>query len=161
MKKAGYKITTKSFEESNESTDHVAKFPGRNFPIHAKSLASLFDQNWLVDEVINFMGAILQTQHKNAMVFSSYFFTKLLTRKKYDYNEVKNWWSRVSPAVRHLYIQINIDNTHWIFLRMDFLSKRIQLWNSTDESTITPNQTYLSAAEKYVKDVCFANIQHA
>ena len=153
--KAGYNSTTKSFEESNESTDYdvVARFPVRTFFIQAKNLLSLFDENWLNDEVIDYMGAILQTQNENAMVFSSYFFTRLLTKEKYDYNQVKKWWLKVSPAVRHLYIPINVDNNHWIFLRLDFVSKIIQLWNSMDESTTTPNQTYLSAAEKYVKDV--------
>ena len=150
--KAGYNSTTKSFEECNESSDYVARFPVGNIPIQAKNLLSLYNMNWLNDEVINFMGAILQTQNENAMVFSSYFFTTLLT-KKYDYNQVKNWWLKVSPAVRHLYIPIIVDNNHWIFLRLDFVSKRIQLWNSMDESTTTPNQTFLSAAEKYVKDV--------
>ena len=151
--KAGYNSTTKSFEECNESSDYVARFPVGNIPIQAKNLLSLYNMNWLNDEVINFMGAILQTQNENAMVFSSYFFTGLLTNEKYDYNRVKNRWLKVSPAVRHLYIPINVDNNHWIFLRLDFVSKIIQLWNSMDESTTTPNQTYLSAAEKYVKDV--------
>ncbi len=151
--KAGYNRTTKSFEECNESTHFVARCHVGNFPIRAKNLLSLYNKNWLSDEVINYVGAILQTQNKNATVFSSYFFTTLLINGKYDFNQVKTWWLRVSPTVKHLYIPINIDNNHWIFLRLNFLSKRIQLWNSMEESRNTPNQTFLSAAEEYVKDM--------
>ncbi len=114
----------------------------------------LFDQNWLGDEVINYVGQILQTQYEGkARVFSSHFFNHLIFRyKKYDFAQVRNWHKRVPPSVSHLYIPINLHNIHWVFLRLDFQSKRIQLWDSFGEIDQT-NQQYLLAAKKYVNNV--------
>lgn len=135
--------------KTQEKNDYVAQLTltGRRFPMQPKSLATLFGTHWLNDEVINYVGAILDTQNDTARVFSTFFFTKLRS----DYNKVLRWWKKVSPSVRHVYIPINIDNLHWIFLRMDFELKRIQLWDSLGQGVA--NQKYLSTAETYVRDV--------
>lgn len=171
--KAGYNSITQEFEESNESSNVVAeiKFTGRYFPIQAKNLACLFHQNWIGDEVVNFVGAILEQQSDTVKFFSSYFFSMLFAnRDVYEYHGVRNWWKKVPTSVRHLYIPINIKNVHWIFLRLDFQSKSIQLWDSIRDSSDNDgaralwNQKYLIAAKKFVRDVkrliLDTNLQH-
>ena len=80
--------------------------------------------------------------------FSAFFWTILLEQDSgYNYHGVRQWGQRVNHGIfslHELYIPVNIGNHHWIFVRMRFKEKMIEVWNS---SGLDPaNITYLTHA---------------
>ena len=50
-----------------------------------------------------------------------------------------------------LYIPINVNNVHWIFIRVAIMDKTIQLFDS--QGVNTENEKYLQAPENYMYEV--------
>merc|ERR1719442_344444 len=54
-------------------------------------------------------------------------------RVVYDYEKVQHWSDGIAGGLfgqKNLFVPVNISNTHWIFLRVDFDSKTIELYDS-------------------------------
>ena len=78
----------------------------------------------------------------------------------YDHEKVQNWSDGIEGGLfnlEHLFVPINIANLHWIFLRADFGSKTIELYDSFGMANPN-NRRYLWALRRYLYDEKFKDI---
>ena len=72
-------------------------------------------------------------------------------RRGYNFEAVRNHDSRIEGglgSLDELYIPINVNNVHWIFIRVAMMNKTIQLFNS--QGMNNENKKYLQATEHYM-----------
>ena len=78
----------------------------------------------------------------------------------YDYREVVGWNNHIEGGLfnlEQLFVPINITNTHWIFICVQFKSKTIKIYDSFG----SPNhhyQKYLWAMRSYLYDEEFKDV---
>ena len=60
-------------------------------------------------------------------------------------------------ALYELYIPINLDNIHWIFIRVAMNSKTIQLFDSQGEND--KNNKFLKAVKNYMYNALTKNVE--
>jgi len=87
-----------------------------NIRIKRMNYVRLRNGMWLDDEIINFFLNLLHRKNSNVYNFSTFFMDKLLGKKhnNFNYSEVKRWASKLNLLnLNHLFIPININNTHW------------------------------------------------
>lgn len=138
---------------------------GRETVSH-RSFKTLNPAIWLTDEVIN--GFLLKVLHptlrnSNCYFYSSFFFSKLLSTGThgtnapcYQFEEVKRWGSQLRRrngilGLKELYVPINHQQGHWLFLRAQMDTKVITLWDSQGRKE--ENQLYLQSMLRYLGDV--------
>ena len=122
-----------------------------NQQICAVDLQSLFENNWLSDTIINFMGKVLQRKWQRIHVYSTHFMSTLLsddTMNSFSYTNVYRWHKNIHAKVQFLYIPIHVNLNHWMLCCLNFSKKEILLWNSS--SITSDNSKYLEALKKYV-----------
>ena len=72
----------------------------------------------------------------------------------YDHERVQHWSDGIAGGLfklKNLFVPVNISNTHWIFLRVDFDSKAIELYDSMGGPN-PRNKQYLLALRQYLYD---------
>ena len=72
----------------------------------------------------------------------------------YDHEKVQHWSDGIAGGLfglKNLFVPVNISNTHWIFLRVDFDSKMIELYDSMGGPN-PRNNKYLLALRQYLYD---------
>ena len=136
----------------------------RNKPTTEKisrgSIATFSNGVWINDGIINFVGRVLiapgqNTSQPKTHIYSIFFMSRLLVegagRKGYNFKAVRNDDSRIEGgpgSLDELYIQINVNNVHWSFIRGAMTNKMILLFDSQD--TNTENKKHLQATEHYM-----------
>ena len=78
----------------------------------------------------------------------------------YDYREVVGWSDHIEGGLfnlEQLFVPINITNTHWIFIRVHFESKTIEIYNSFG-SPDHQYQKYLWVMRSYLYDKEFKDV---
>ena len=128
-------------------------------------MTTLAQGQWLNNEVVNFVGRILIAPRRGrtgcrAHVYSSYFMSKLLSggtqRRDYNFQEVRNFDNRIEGGLAgldELYIPINVNNVHWIFIQVDFKAKTIHLYDSLGKQQ--SNDHYLEETLRYIYDATY------
>ena len=85
--------------------------------------------------------------------FGLHFMNRLLIDPgEYNYRNMRGWGRRIRGGLaklKVLYVPINIGNTHWIFIRVDVLQKRAELYCSFAMKN-HENLKYLTVMMKYI-----------
>ena len=155
--------------EAAASTEATATIASRTTPTTEKvtrgSMTTLAQGQWLNDEVVNLVGRILIAPRRGrtgcrAHVYSSYFMSKLLSggtqRRDYNFQEVRNFDNRIEGGLAgldELYIPINVNNAHWIFIQVDFKAKTTHLYDSLGKQQ--SNDHYLEETLRYIYDATY------
>lgn len=113
--------------------------------INRKSMLSLLNGKWLDDGPINyFLGSCLRMRdedicnadptRKRSHFLSTHFMSKLVYRRKFDYEKVKKWGKKCPGGdifnLKYLVIPINESNLHWCCAVVSMEGKKIQLFDS-------------------------------
>lgn len=113
--------------------------------IQRKSMLTLMDGIWLDDAPINFyLGSCLRMRdaemciadatRKRSHFYSTHFMSKLVYRRKFDYEKVKRWGKNAPGGdifnLKYLVIPINVSNIHWCCAVVFMEGKKIQLFDS-------------------------------
>ena len=126
------------------------------FQMQYGSFLTLRPSTWLNDEVINYaMGRLINPLCNKLHCYSSHFFSRCLKRTadglRFDYDEVKRWSGRIPgglASLDDLYVPINKNNAHWLFLRVQFRTQIIELYDSLG---VKPsNSLYLETMVQYL-----------
>ena len=116
--------------------------------------------NWLNDEVINYACRVFvqprQAEHRRKVhVYNSYFMTMLMRcvgrTDSCNFSDVHGFDGRIHgglSSLDELYIPVNLNDNHWIFIRVIFSSKVIELWDSTGIKVV--HESSLRATHKYL-----------
>ena len=78
----------------------------------------------------------------------------------YNFEAVRNNDNRIDgglTALDKLYIPINSDNAHWIFIKVAIYAKTIQLFDSQGGND--DNDKYLKAVKNYMYDTLTTNVE--
>ena len=126
------------------------------FQMQFGSFLTLRPSTWLNDEVINYaMARLINPLSDQIHCYSSHFFTRCLKRTadgpRFDYDEVKRWSARIPGGMDNLedlYVPINKSNAHWLFLRVHFRTRTIDLYDSLGLKT--SNSLYLETMLQYL-----------
>jgi len=108
---------------------------------------------WLDDEIINFFLNLLHRKNSNVYNFSTFFMDKLLGKKhnNFNYSEVKRWASKLNLLnLNHLFIPININNTHWSLVVVHPKQLKITYYDSMVSSRRLGTR-YTNATINYLK----------
>mmetsp|Transcript_23346 Transcript_23346/g.38034 ORF Transcript_23346/g.38034 Transcript_23346/m.38034 type:complete len:268 (+) Transcript_23346:10-813(+) len=124
------------------------------------SLKRLGPSGWLNDEVVNGfnMHFLRPKLDGSSFIYVSQFMGNLLQtgpsgtdEPNYDYSKVQRWSNRITndlTSLQNLYIPINHKNIHWLTMRIDFIAKKISLWDSQGRKQT--NALYTNAALRYL-----------
>lgn len=119
--------------------------------------ASLRDGVWLNDAPITFfLKACVQDTNRGVHCFCSGFFKFIdLCNEEYHYDSIRAFVRRQFDryenginSLKQLFTPINILNTHWIFLRVEFESKRIELYDSNGKNP--ENRRYMENMRQFL-----------
>ena len=133
----------------NDSDDNkvVSKF--MNETMNCRSFRCLNTTEWLDDLSINFMGrAYVESTPDSVGWYSSFFMGQLLNRN----GNVETWHNRFENGLfnlDHLFIPINVNNLHWIFLHVRPREKTVHLYDSCGRVERS-NQIYLTEIKDYL-----------
>ena len=133
----------------------------RGASVSRQSILTLNPGQWLNDEIITYVSRVIINQGLQRMhSYSSYFFDQLIgtdeDHPQYDFAAVANWSSNIDGIesaliLRELYIPINKNGVHWLFLRVRPEEKLIELWDSCGHDET--NEVYLQYTCRYLYDV--------
>ena len=105
-----------------------------------------------------FLRRYVQETVPSTFCFTTHFMEWMLAEEDdsvvYDYEKVKHWSDGIAGGLfgqKNLFVPVNISNTHWIFLRVDFDSKTIELYDSMGGPNPS-NRKYLLALRYYLYD---------
>lgn len=120
---------------------------------------------WLNDEIINYYSTLLSSideeinPNGRSYIFNSQFMFWLLeTNRGYDYEGVRTWSDRfpvrnIFTGLKRMIVPINIQNTHWSMLVVDFKNKIIRYYDSLGSD----GSRYLQAMREYLRDYAHDN----
>jgi len=98
---------------------------------------------------------VIQPISSRSHVYSSFFFTRCMQTTtaghEFDYAAVQRWSDRIPGGLANidtLYIPINRDNEHWLFIQIHFPTRSIYLYDSLGQNN--DNLVYLHAALQYL-----------
>ena len=119
------------------------------------SLCLLNQGIWLDDEIIHFLlRAVIEVGCPTSRFISPHFWTSLLiTDDGYCYDNVRAWGQGVPGGLlnaENVFFPLNIDNTHWLFLRLRPAIQSIELWDSMGYRS--SNGVYLQHLLRYLYD---------
>jgi hypothetical protein len=153
-------------DERNKVLQYLKGFPSQevlidkyNIDMTKEKFLCLKPVTWLNDEVINFYMNLLQERDtkfinakektRSSHYFNSFFFTKLLENRVYNYSNVKRWTKKFDIFEKEkIFIPVNLNNTHWTMLMIHMQKKEIHYFDSLSGS----GKTYLEAAMRWIKD---------
>ena len=125
-----------------------------NDSITERTFATLRNATWLNDEPLNFFFKhCIKDETRKIGCFTSGFFTMLYRGGEFNlqnYEEISRWGDAHGlRSLTQLLVPINIANTHWIFLRVLFEQKCIELYDSNGRR-IPSNRQYMEDMRKYL-----------
>ena len=124
-----------------------------------REFASLREGTWLYDAPLNFfLKAFVKDTERGVHCFGSGFFKLIEARSVvYNYESVRAFMLRQLndyedgiASLKQLFVPINISNTHWIFLRVIFDIKQIELYDSKDKNPF--NRRYMETMRQFLYD---------
>ena len=126
---------------------------GRN--LSHSSLCLLNQGIWLDDEIIHFLlRAVIGVGCPTSRFIDSHFWTRLLIADNgYCYDNVRAWGQGISGGLlnaENVFFPLNIDNTHWLFLRLRPAIRSVELWDSMGYRS--SNSVYLQHLLRYLYD---------
>jgi len=120
--------------------------------VQRQSMETLRPKKWLNDEVINWYFHLIGMRSRRwCYVFNSFFIPKLLQELhkdpakagQYDYKAVKKWTKSGDIFSKDkLLFPIHVGRQHWIWVMVDRLKKKIQVFDSGSQSQ---HRKYLEA----------------
>eukprot|EP00946_MAST-07B_sp_MAST-7B-sp1_P003145 g3145.t1 len=141
-----------------------------NIPITRKDMRKLYGTTWVNDEIVNFCMQLINardirdTERRAAAVkrpeeaqavgrrvwcTNSFFMVKL--RDNGGYRNVRRWSKKAKVpdifALQRMVVPVNIGNTHWTSVQVDFSRKEIVFYDSMGG----PGDEYLEAVLGYLK----------
>ena len=157
------------FDPNRGNAELASKF--QTSTVQCENFRRLNTTEWIDDETLNFMSvAYVDSSQEGIESYSSHFMSRLLNMNQigdpakkirpwyptnYQYKEVHRWHRRFDRGsgqglfhLQHLFIPINVGQTHWIFLHVRPLAKTVHLYDSCGIDS--DNQIYLTAIEKYL-----------
>jgi hypothetical protein len=150
--------TVEALWQSPGNSAQIVANHGTN-SVQLESFQTLRAGGWLNDEVINTFASIVQTTSqqngKNNACYSSYFFTCFFTGGLHgtvNYQNVCRWASRLESGdvyeLSKLFCPININNSHWTLLVVDFEVNTINYYDSLQ----TPGPEYTAGMLYYLEN---------
>ena len=130
------------------------------------SLKTLNPGIWLNDEVMNcYLRRVLNPaiNNSNTYFFNSYFMSTLLQTGEdgrdeptYTFDAVSRWGRSIRRdggllGMRDLFVPINRQNMHWLFIHVEVNTLNINLWDSMGRHEY--NSIYLSSMLRYLGDL--------
>jgi sentrin-specific protease 1 len=117
-----------------------------------RNLATLKDQSWLNDEVINayirLINNALQVSDPRRAVMNTYFFDEL-TKKKVDKSKLLRILSKRKidiAGLDQLFLPYNQNNVHWCFYCIDFRDSTIIYYDSLSSHTVSHEEQLVAFA---------------
>ena len=145
---------------------------GPEHSVRQANFRRLDGQVWLDDTIIDmFLHTYVNEYCDGVRCTRTHFMTKLLEGVEGDsdidavesamenYCEVQDWDHGSAgglAALDYLFVPINVENWHWIFLSVDLKGRKICLYNSMG-SADPRNRKYLAAMRRYLYDADFEN----
>ncbi|KAM3603949.1 uncharacterized protein V6R79_004490 [Siganus canaliculatus] len=128
----------------------------RRHRLMLEDLATLADQNWLNDQVMNMYGdLIMEFAHHKVHFLNSFFHRQLMTK---GYDGVKRWTKQVDLFSKALLlVPIHLE-VHWCLVTADNVKKRVSLYDSqgkTLEKVARNILKYLMREAKEKKKMAF------
>ena len=128
----------------------------------------LGDEFWLDDTILDvFFHSYVNDACDKVRCTRTHFMTALLADNvgridhaaeesaRRNFSGVQEWGSGYR-GLDYLFVPINIDNHHWIFLRINFVERKINLFDSMGSVDPT-HRTYMAAMRKYLYDADLEN----
>jgi sentrin-specific protease 1 len=155
-------IVTRLLQVKSSPDYNLSYASNSAYAVQHESLKRLGPRRWLNDELINgfnihYLGPKLD---ERSHIFSSHFMSKLLSTgdhgtnpPNYKYANVETWSNRIAGGLfnqHNIFVPINHQNIHWLTLRINFLEKRISLWDS--QGVKHTNVLYTHTALRYLGD---------
>mmetsp|Transcript_33925 Transcript_33925/g.50858 ORF Transcript_33925/g.50858 Transcript_33925/m.50858 type:complete len:329 (-) Transcript_33925:9-995(-) len=155
-------IVTRLLQVKSSPDYNLSYASNSAYAVQHESLKRLGPSRWLNDELINgfnihYLGPKLD---ERSHIFSSHFMSKLLSTgdhgtnpPNYKYANVETWSNRIEGGLfnqHNIFVPINHQNIHWLTLRINFLEKRISLWDS--QGVKHTNVLYTHTALRYLGD---------
>lgn len=141
----------------------VAKHPSHGTSVQRRNLQTLQPGTWLSDEIINYFFILLRDRDRQLQkrslrscrgnVFSnSFFFSKLLGKEGYNYNNVRNWSKRLCKdtifELDKVIIPCNVNGVHWTCVVAYMQEHRIQYYDSMGDD----GNVYTDALLRFIED---------
>lgn len=131
----------------------ITKF---NVDINVQKIMCLNPGCWINDEIINFFMQMLLEKNnccksKQSFFLSSFFMERLLcTDKKYKFDNVRNWTKTINIYDQeHIFIPVNVSNTHWTLVVVSMLNRTIYYYDSCGKSGLK----FMNAVLRWLGDV--------
>ena len=124
----------------------VNTFKRANINATQSDFSRLKGTEWLTDNIIDmFLQVSVQDVMPQTHCYTSHCSSKVLSESGdnviYDYSKIVCWSDHIDGGLFNLdqlFIPINIKDEHWIFVRVQFKSKTIEIYNSFG----SPNHHY-------------------
>ena len=142
---------------ANDTTSSRSKSSAER--VSRDSTATLANGVWINAKIIHFVDRVLITPRQNTgqtktHIHSTFFMSRLLEgagRRIYNFEAARNNNSRIEGGLRSLdklYIPINRNNVHRIFIRVEIVNNTIHLFDL--QGMNNKNMKYLQATEHYI-----------
>ena len=136
--------------------------------VSQENFRRLDGETWLDETVIDmFTQAYVNDSCTSAHCMRAHFMAKLMEDNvgnddyaaeesaKKNFEEVRAWCGNLeTSALGVMFVPINVDRTHWIFLRVDLSERKISLYDSM--GSVDPrNRKFMAAMRRYLYDANF------
>ncbi|MHA1683783.1 MAG: Ulp1 family isopeptidase [Promethearchaeota archaeon] len=134
--------------------------------ISGSDLLTLFPNQWMNDSIINYF---IHTRHpnpktKNVWIFNSYAWVKLMDVDlkgditRYNFKSMTKWldkksnlfgvsFNEVKSKLERILLPVNLEQRHWVLLKLDMEKKKVVLIDSMRTSSATLQQVLLAARQ--------------
>ena len=140
--------------------------------VSQENFRRLDGETWLDKTIIDmFLQAYVNDSCRSAHCMRAHFMAKLLEDNvgnddyaaeesaKKNFEEVRDWCGNLGISASDVtFVPINVDGSHWIFLRADFRERKISLYDSM--GSVDPrNRKFMAAMRRYLYDANFEEVR--
>ena len=152
--------------DGSQVLKEVDTFKIDNLTATQSDFRRLKGSEWLTDNIIGmFLRVSVQEVVDSTFCYTSHFFSSALSESDnnvmYDHSRVESWSDKIDGGLFNLdqlFIPIHVDNkTHWVFIRVQFGSKSIELYDSHGSANPQHRQ-YLWAMRRYLYEEKISNV---
>ena len=136
--------------------------------VSQENFRRLDGETWLDETIIDmFLQAYVNDSCRSAHCMRAHFMARLLgdnvgnddyvaeESAKKNFEEIRDWCGNLGISASDVtFVPINVDGSHWIFLRADFRERKINLYDSM--GSVDPrNRKFMAAMRRYLYDANF------
>lgn len=109
--------------------------------ILGKDILTLRPSHWLNDQIINFqierMEKLIKENGLKVLIWSTFFYVKLVEGGVYDYDRVKRWCAKKTKepidSYTHIVVPLHLNKAHWALIIIEKESRQICYYDSIRE----------------------------